>query len=259
MMRFASLGSGSEGNALVVETGSTRILLDCGFGLRDACRRLEQKGLSAAQIDAVIVTHEHADHLSGAARFARHSGAALWMTHGTLQQALRTNDPLPDVRILDSHESFAVGELQVQPFPVPHDAREPVQFVFSDGRHRLGVLTDTGSITAHITLMLDGCDALVLECNHDPELLRNSRYPPFLKQRIGGQFGHLDNSAAASLLSRIDCSRLQHLVAAHLSQQNNTPQLALNALTQALGCHPDWLDCATQQDGFAWRSLGAWQ
>ena len=138
---------------------------------------------------------------------------------------------------------------------VPHDAREPVQFVFGDGARRLGVLTDAGCATPHIEAMLSGCDALVLECNHDAEMLRNSAYPPRLKQRIAGRFGHLDNAASAKLLASLDCGRLQHIVAAHLSQQNNKPELARHALAQALNCELEWIGIADQESGFAWREI----
>ncbi len=133
---------------------------------------------------------------------------------------------MPRVSLIDSHTPFAIGDLEIHPYPVPHDAREPSQFVFSDGDLRLGLLTDTGDSTPHIERMLSGIDALVLECNHDLELLMNGPYPPTLKRRISGRYGHLDNATAARILGGIDCSRLQHFIAAHLSAQNNTPELA---------------------------------
>jgi phosphoribosyl 1,2-cyclic phosphodiesterase len=162
---------------------------------------------------------------------------------------------LPECRLIDGHTAFAIDGLEVLPFPVPHDAREPVQYRFDDGRHRLGVLTDSGSITPYIVEVLGACDALVLECNHDRALLAASRYPALLKQRVGGRFGHLENSQAASLVRQIDGARLQHLVAAHLSQENNRPQLAVSALAAALGCNDDWIGVADQEGGFAWRQL----
>ena len=256
-MRFASLGSGSEGNALVVEIGATRVMLDCGFGLRETIRRLAEKGLAPEQINAIVITHEHGDHLSGAARFARKFKLPVWMTHGTCQVFQQQHDCLPEVHIFDSHQAFSIADIAIQPFPVPHDAREPAQFVFSNGIHRLGVLTDVGASTSHIVKMLDRCDALVLECNHDAQLLQNSSYPSSLKQRIAGQFGHLDNQAAAALLSSLDTSRLQHLIAAHLSLHNNTPALALSSLADSLGCSPDWLDYADQEHGCDWRTISA--
>ena len=138
---------------------------------------------------------------------------------------------------------------------MPHDAREPVQFVCSDGEWRLGVLTDLGVSTAHVEASLSGCHALVLECNHDPEMLANGDYPYSLKLRIAGKFGHLDNDAAAALLAKLDNSKLKHLFAAHLSQHNNRPELARAALAQAVNCDPDWVGIADQHTGFAWREF----
>jgi phosphoribosyl 1,2-cyclic phosphodiesterase len=150
---------------------------------------------------------------------------------------------------------FAIGDLEVHPYPVPHDAREPSQFVFSDGDLRLGLLTDTGDSTPHIERMLCGLDGLILECNHDLDLLMNGAYPPTLKRRISGRYGHLDNATAARILGGIDCSRLQHFIAAHLSAQNNTPELARSAASSALGCEPSWIGIASQSEGLPWREL----
>lgn len=251
-MRFASLGSGSRGNALVVEAGRTRVLVDCGFGPRSLAARLERLGLEAAGIDAILVTHEHSDHLSGVAPCARRHGLEVYLTHGTMSAARFEG---VSVRVIDSHAPFAIGDLEIRPFPVPHDAREPVQFVVTDGAHRLGVLTDLGVATPCVEQSLTGCDALVLECNHDLDLLAGSDYPASLKARIAGRFGHLHNEGAAALLATIDVSRLQHVVAAHLSQQNNTPAKARSALARALACAPDWIGIADQAEGFAWRAL----
>ena len=251
-MRFASLGSGSRGNALIVDVGDTRVLLDCGFSLKVTVERLARLDITPESIDAVLLTHEHSDHLGSAARFAARFGLPVYLTYGT-QQAL--SDCWPDCRLIDSHQTFAIGSLEVQAFPVPHDAREPVQYVFSDGQHRLGVLTDCGTVTAHVLSMLDACNALVLECNHDTRLLAESSYPAMLKRRISGNFGHLGNGQAAELLTRIETSRLQHIVAAHLSEQNNRPELAVTALATALGCDAEWIGVASQASGFDWRQL----
>ena len=158
--------------------------------------------------------------------------------------------------IIDGHSPFAIGDLEIFPFPVPHDAREPVQFVIGDGLHRLGILTDTGCGTVHIEAMLSGLDALVLECNHDEEMLAVGHYPQVVKHRIAGRLGHLANRTAAGILSRLDATRLRHVVAAHLSHQNNRADLARAALADVMGCSAEWIGVADQEEGFGWRSLG---
>ena len=252
-MRFASLGSGSEGNGLLVQAGSTCVMIDCGFGVRDAATRLARQGIVPEQVSAILVTHEHADHVGGVPAFAARHEIPVWATFGTLQAAAGRFDGFERVYGFDSHDCFSVGDLEIRPFPVPHDAREPVQFVVGDGVHRLGVLTDIGTSTPYVEASLSGCDALVLECNHDRDMLAGSDYPFMLKQRIAGRFGHLDNEAAADILKRIDTSRLRHVVAAHLSQQNNTPERARAALATALCCAEDWIGIADQAAGFGWR------
>lgn len=253
MISFASLGSGSKGNALLVESGRTRVLVDCGFGPRELVSRLARLSVEPDSINAVLVTHEHADHVGGVARCAARFGWAIHASFGTAATATT----LAGCRVhrFDSHTGMAIDDLQVLPYPVPHDAREPTQFVFSDGAVRLGVLTDAGMITPHIQAMLVECAAIVLECNHDVDMLQYGRYPPLLKQRIAGQFGHLDNTAAASLLRSIDGSKLRHVIAAHLSEENNTPDLARAALAAAISCQPDWIGIADQASGFDWREI----
>ncbi len=257
-MRFASLGSGSEGNALVVQAGNTSLMLDCGFGLAETARRLQRLDLSPENINGIVVTHEHDDHVGGVPRFARKHEIPVYLTHGTLMATGVARFEGVVVNVIDSHCALPVGDIQLQPFPVPHDAREPAQFVFSDGARSLGVLTDTGVSTSHIEAMLSVVDALVLECNHDLDLLMKCAYPYSLKQRISGRLGHLDNAAAAGLLGALcteNKGRMQHVIAAHLSRQNNTPLLAQRALAEALGCTDDWIGVATQDEGFSWRAI----
>ena len=252
-MRFCSLGSGSEGNALLVAAGQTHILMDCGFGLRDTVNRLERMGVTPEQLSGIVVTHEHGDHIGGVARLARKFNLPVWLTHGTLHSQPNAFSDIAMIHEIAPQHAFAIGDLEISPYPVPHDAAEPVQFVFSDGACRLGVLTDSGSGTPHIEEMLSGCHALVLECNHDSDMLMNGDYPYSLKQRVGGHFGHLNNQEAARILSRLDASNLQHLVAAHLSRKNNTPELAIRALSAAIGCEESWVGVASQEEGFPWR------
>lgn len=256
-MRFASLGSGSAGNALVVEHDGTRLMLDCGFSLREIQSRLGRLGLLPEQIDGILITHEHDDHAGGAFRLAARYGIGIWASHGTLRASQRhmADTEASSLNVIDSHNPFCIGSLELHPYPVPHDAREPVQFVFSDGSRKLGVLTDTGASTPHIETMLSGCHALMLECNHDLNMLMNGPYAWPLKQRVSGRYGHLDNSAAAALLRNLDNSRLQHIIAAHLSEKNNTPDLATTALSEVLGCARAWIGIAHQVEGFDWRQI----
>ena len=229
--------------------------MDCGFSLVETRSRLARLGLIPEDLEAVIVTHEHSDHIGGVSRLATKYELPVWCTHGTYIGWRTQTDMLPWVEVISPAKAFVVGDLEIQPFAVPHDAREPVQFVFSDGSRRLGVLTDTGHITPHIAECLSGVNALVLECNHDAEMLASGPYPPSLKKRVGGQYGHLENRQAAALLQLMDVSGLRHIVAAHLSQKNNKPDLARNALAKALDCEPDWIEVACQEEGFGWRHI----
>ena len=256
-LRFSSLGSGSEGNALIVEVKSvsrtTRIMMDCGFGLAETERRLARLGLSPSDLDGIAVTHEHSDHIGGVARLARKHSIPVWLTHGTAKVLRDNSVPAVLLHYVDPHQAFEIGDIHVTPYYVPHDANEPVQYVFSDGHKRLGVLTDTGTLTTHIEETLSGCNALVLECNHDLDMLMNGPYPVSLKRRVAGKFGHLDNATSAQLLTRIDCTKLTHLFAAHLSSSNNLPELARSALAEAMNCEPAWIGIAEQDAGFDWR------
>jgi phosphoribosyl 1,2-cyclic phosphodiesterase len=257
-VRFASLGSGSEGNALLVEAQcgatTTRVLLDCGFSAKEVERRLGRLGLSVEDLDAIVITHEHTDHIGSALTLGRKWSIPLHMSWGTAR-AIGADEAPVDLHVLWGDESVAIGGLSVLPYTVPHDAREPLQYVFSDGASRLGVLTDVGVSTPHITNVLSGCDALVLESNHDLQMLATSRYPASLKARIGGTHGHLNNDAAAAILATLDRSKLRHLVAAHLSQQNNLPHLAQAALAAVLGASAVEVVVATQAEGFDWLAL----
>lgn len=231
-------------------------MLDCGFAIRETERRLARLGLAPTELTAIVVTHEHQDHVGGVFKFARRHQVPVWLTFGTYSAVLRDCNGV-DLHFCRDGDRLAIGDLELTPYTVPHDAREPVQYVASDGRCRLGVLTDAGQSTPHLVAALGGCDALVLECNHDRGMLADSTYPPSLKQRIGGAYGHLSNDTSAEILAALDRSRLKTVIGAHLSKHNNLPELARSALAAALGAHPLDVRIADQQEGFDWVEMAA--
>jgi len=255
-MRFASIGSGSKGNATLVESNETCLMIDCGFSTKEVEKRLARLAMSAEDIDAILVTHEHSDHVQGVARFSRKYSTPVWMTQGTYHHC-RQRDDYPNLNIFNSHTPFEIESLTIKPFPVPHDAVEPVQFVFSDQLHHLGVLTDTGTITPHIVDMLSELDALVLEGNYDHEMLMNGPYSRQLKARVASRTGHLSNDQAAGLLKKINSENLQHLVAVHMSEKNNCDEHVIHAFSSALDCANEWIQLASQDEGFHWLEISA--
>jgi phosphoribosyl 1,2-cyclic phosphodiesterase len=261
-MRFASLGSGSAGNSLLVQHADTCVMIDCGFSIKETETRLARFELQASQIDAILLTHEHQDHAAGVSKLASKYQIPVVMTYGTMRalqrqanKSLEQIQELDLINLIDSHSSFEIADLFIQPFPVPHDAREPVQYTISNDEHKLGVLTDTGCITSHIENCLSDCHALVLECNHDLNMLHQGSYPNSLKNRVGGRWGHLDNQTTAKLLSKIAHAELRIIVAAHLSEQNNAVDLAKQALSQAIQWPEQDILVADQYAGLAWQTL----
>lgn len=255
MIRFKSLGSGSSGNATVVQASgdgrATHLLIDCGLGIRQLDKRLAMAGMLAGQVDAIFITHEHSDHVGCARQLALRERIPVWMSHGTWS-AIGKPDFEGLLRIACDEVDIEIGGLQILPFTVPHDAREPLQLTCGDGQRRLGVATDMGHASSHVLQQLAGCNTLLLECNHDPDLLAASTYPPFLKRRVGGAYGHLANAAAAAIAAALRPSGLQQVVAAHLSEQNNRPALARDALAAALGCAPADIHVADAGNGCGW-------
>jgi phosphoribosyl 1,2-cyclic phosphodiesterase len=232
-LRFALLGSGSQGNALVIETASERVLVDCGFPAREIEQRLNDLGIAADSLSAILATHEHTDHVRGLGAMARRFDLPVWMTPGTFHGA--NYGKLPSLHSIDCHSGWlSIGDLAVAPYPVPHDSREPCQFLFRAADSTLGLLTDTGYVTPHIAGILQACDSLILEFNHDPQMLANGPYPPSLQARVGGSHGHLNNHQAVELLKRLQSSRLQHVVASHLSEKNNSPTRVSELVQQQL-------------------------
>jgi phosphoribosyl 1,2-cyclic phosphodiesterase len=269
-MRFCSLGSGSGGNASLIEASqgitSTQLLVDCGFSLRELTRRLERAGSSPADLDALFITHEHGDHVGCALQLALRYRIPLWTSRGSwraitqsrqagLAAAAESFDSSL-LHLIKDGECAELGDIQIKPFAVPHDANEPLHLRCSDGVASLGLITDLGHACASVAQALQGCQALLLECNHDEALLRASSYPASLKRRILGSHGHLSNESAVELLRACLHPGLAHVVAAHLSESNNTPALAAASLAAGLGCGPEAITVASQTMGCAWIELG---
>lgn len=258
-MRFKSLGSGSSGNAAVVEVAGVggrklRLLVDCGFGIKQLEARLVTAGLQLSDIDAVFLTHEHGDHIGCAPTLCARFNIPVWMSRGTY---IAIGSPVLEglLCLARDGEAIDLGALQITPFTVPHDAKEPLQLTCTDGNRKIGFLTDLGHATPHVLAHLADCHALLLECNHDTALLAQSKYPAFLKDRVGGLHGHLSNDAAAEIARAVQHPGLQHLVASHLSEQNNRPDLAQHAMAAALTCQADDIVVANAKTGSPWLSL----
>lgn len=252
-MQFCSIGSGSKGNGTLIQKGETCILVDNGFTLKEFENRLAQKGLTPLNLTAILITHEHSDHIKGVGPLARKYRIPVYCSHGTAQhEGLGT---IPALKIFDSHSDFDIKELSVTPVVVPHDAREPTQFVVSDGDFKVGILTDLGSLTPHIIQTYQECHGLLIETNHDVAMLRRGPYPPKLKVRVEGNLGHLNNEQAHYFLTQISKSSLQYVVATHISEQNNKQELAIESISRALNCDPEFVIMATQEFGFDWCEL----
>ena len=257
MLRFRSLASGSSGNATLIDAHDglhrTRVLVDCGLGLRQLLAALAAEGLAPTDLDGIFITHEHGDHIGCAAVLAARYQVPIWTSAGTAP-ALKLNEGDAPVHRVRDGQVFAIRGLELRPFTVPHDAREPLQLRCTDGERVLGVMTDAGHVTAYALSALAGAHALVLESNHDPELLAQSRYPDFLKRRVGGQHGHLSNAQAAAALAALRHDRLNTVVAAHLSERNNRPELVSRSFAAVLGCGEHDVLLA-QRHGRGWLSV----
>ena len=276
MLRYKNLSSGSTGNATLVEASSmhstkpNRVLVDCGMRLSRLLELLAVANVQPTNIDAIFITHEHSDHIGCVTQLASRFSIPVWASSGThaalqdMQLKLRSKQPSHSqlvigfealVRIASDTCPIEVGDLLLNPFTVPHDAREPLQLTCSDGNVKLGILTDLGHASRHVIESIAGCHALLLESNHDEEMLSNSKYPAFLKARVGGDFGHLSNAQAAEVLSAVMHDKLRHVSAAHLSQQNNHPSLAQSALATVLGCMPAEIFAACPETGTPWMAV----
>lgn len=252
-MKFASLGSGSSGNATLIQSEHALLLLDCGFGIKEVERRMLRLELDPSMLTAIIVTHEHSDHIKGVAPLARKYKIPVYMTEGTF--ASRDYGHIPELNIIRNYQSFCIADFHIEPVVVPHDAREPAQYVFSSAEGvKLGVLTDLGSITPHVEKAYQDCQGLLVEANHDLHMLATGPYPPSLKTRVASHWGHLNNAQAAQFLGAYALESVQQIVIGHISLKNNSLECVKRAfhgvISRAQAVH-----FACQDEGFGWLEL----
>ena len=253
-MKFASLGSGSKGNATIIDTEHGCLMIDCGFSIKETTRRLERVGKSPQDISAILVTHEHSDHWKGVLPFASKFSIDVYATAGCYRAVNVSPTTSKLLKVICSHSEFMINNVHVLPIPVPHDANEPVQYIFSYDQYRLGILTDVGNITPYIVEQYNNCSGLLVEANHDIELLQAGAYPKFLKDRVAGQWGHLNNHQTASLLCAIDQQSIQKLVIGHISESNNNSARVKQAIEDVFP-RSEKIIYANQNEGFDWVYL----
>lgn len=243
------LASGSRGNATYLSDGHTAILIDAGLSGIEIQRRMAAKGLDPACLDAILVSHEHTDHIKGVGVLSRRFGLEVYISEGTRQASQSALGNLTEVRAFSCGHAFSIGNMTIHPFSISHDAADPAGFTIGCNGCKVGVATDLGIATGVVKTHLQACDALILEANHDPQMLIDGPYPWPLKQRIRGRSGHLSNDDAALLLEALHHDRLAHVVLAHLSEENNTPDKARQAVGTVLNGAPTKLHVASQGAG----------
>ena len=240
------LASGSKGNAIYISDGLTTLLVDAGLSGIEIERRLQAHDLDPGDIDAMIVSHEHADHIRGVGILSRRYDLPVYLSQKTGREAGQLIGKVNDMRSFNCGETFKVNTLGIHPFSTAHDAEDSAGFTIACNGRKIGIATDLGIATALVKQNLKGCDLLILEANHDPDMLMNGPYPWPLKQRIKGRTGHLSNQASGELLAELKHDKLQHVVLAHLSETNNTPDKALEEVGPVLGGFPARIHVATQ-------------
>jgi phosphoribosyl 1,2-cyclic phosphodiesterase len=252
-LRVCQLASGSKGNAVYIESGETRILIDAGLSATELRRRLAGIGVSADELHAILVTHEHGDHCRGVGVMARRHRVPVYL-HPATHGALPLLGMVPELREFEVGRPFALRDMQIYPFQVSHDAAAPVGFTIDTPEGKIGLATDLGLATRLVAEHLKSCRVLVLESNHDEQLLLDGPYPWHLKQRIRGHHGHLSNAAAAQLLADLLWDGMESVFLAHLSEVNNLPHLAENSARQVLAvqnfCQPSIIIGSQEQASF---------
>ena len=246
-MRFCVLAGGSKGNSVYVSDGTTAILMDAGLSGIEIQRRLQSLGIHPQDLDAIVVSHEHADHIHGVGVLSRRWNLPVYLNEKTRLAGESRMGCLNEIREFECGLDFTVNTLSIHPFSLSHDAEDPAGFTVHRDHLKLGIATDLGIATSMVKLHLRDCDALILEANHDPRMLENGPYPWPLKQRISGRCGHLSNEDSRNLLAEVRCANLRHVVLSHLSEQNNCPETAVRAVSEALSDGKASLSVAHQQ------------
>jgi len=253
VLHVASLGSGSSGNATLVRSSETLLLLDCGFTLKETTIRMAKLGLSPANLDGVLVSHEHGDHVKGIGPLSRKFAKPVWLTHGTYN-ALR-DQRFTHTNFICAHQAFRIGDIDIDPFPTPHDAAESCQYVFSSQDVRFACVTDLGACTPHVKEKLAGVTGLLVESNYDEHMLSNGPYPLSLQERIRSDFGHLGNVQAGQLVKSVDHAGMQTILLGHLSEQNNTDEAAYSTMAQYLPSNDNRVTVLQQHSCSDWFEL----
>lgn len=253
MLEVASLGSGSSGNATLVRSKTTTLLIDCGFTLKESLKRMASLGVAPSDLTAVLISHEHSDHVKGIGPLSRKFGVPIHLTHGTYRR-LRDNR-LIAYELFHAHAPFTLGDIEIDPFPTPHDAAESCQFVLRHNSVSFVVATDMGVCTPFILKKLAGVNGVLIECNYDDDMLRNGPYPPSLQHRIRGNFGHLGNVQAGPVLRAIDHPKLNRILLGHLSEKNNTEDCARDAVLASLPQAADRVTVLKQHAASPWFGI----
>ena len=256
-MRFCSLGSGSSGNSFVIQDNVTTLLVDCGFGLNETVSRLERYDIKPDQLNAILLTHEHEDHIKGAFSFSNKYKIPIYLSYGTFKMCKKSINDNYDINfnIIHGMKSFMISNIEVTPIPVPHDAREPFQFMFKSNTKSIAIITDLGFVTNHLIKILKEIKALVIEFNHDKKMLSNSDYPQSLKDRVSGMYGHLENMESVKLIKSINHTGIKWIAAAHLSEKNNDENLVRRLISDATLKEKGMIKIIDQKRGMDWLNI----